>query len=143
LVLRQRLYSRALEIDGRRRKGDAAFLLSALLFGCYRESGQGISPEHESLDDSQSAVLEYGTRFNEYPYLCLVDEAVVDGVKRELEAIGHAEFVEDVVKVIFHRLFADEKLLADFLVAETLSDELHDFFFAIAEKGFFAARAGF
>ena len=75
--------------------------------------------------------------------LRLVDQAVVNGVEREFEAIGNAEFVEDVVQVVFHRLLADEKLLADFLVAETLSDKLHDFFFAIAEKRLFAARAGF
>src|ERR1700722_19023521 len=63
--------------------------------------------------------------------LRLVDQAVMDGVEREFEAIGNTEFVEDVVEVVFDGLLADEELFADFLVAETLSDELHNFFFAI------------
>jgi len=75
--------------------------------------------------------------------LRLIDKAVVDGVEREFKTIGNTELVENIVQVILDGLLADEKLLADFLVAETLSDELHDFFFAIAEKGLFAARAGF
>jgi hypothetical protein len=40
-------------------------------------------------------------------------------------------------------LLGDEKFFADFLVAETLGDELDDFFFAIAEQRLFAARTGF
>src|SRR5260370_40840382 len=63
----------------------------------------------------------------------LMDEAMVDGVEREFEAVGNAELVENVVQVILDRLLADKKLFADFLVAETLRDELHDFFFAVAE----------
>ncbi len=73
----------------------------------------------------------------------MVDEAVVDGVEGEFEAVGDAEFVEDVVKVVFYGLLADEKFFADFLVAETLGDKLDDLFFAVAEEGLFAARAGF
>jgi hypothetical protein len=67
----------------------------------------------------------------------------MDGVESQFEAIGNAELVEDVVQVIFHRLFADEELFADFLIAEALRDELHDFFFSIAEQWLFAPRAGF
>jgi hypothetical protein len=67
----------------------------------------------------------------------------MDGVEREFEAVGNAEFIEDVVQMVFYGLLADEELFADFLVAETLSDELHDFFFAIAEQRLFAARTGF
>ena len=74
--------------------------------------------------------------------LGLVDEAVVDGVEGELEAVGDAEFVEDVVEMVFYGLLADEEFFADFFVAKALGDELHDFFFAIAEKRLFAARAG-
>src|SRR5579863_1875280 len=73
----------------------------------------------------------------------LVDEAMVDGVESELEAIGDAELVENIVQVVFHRLFADEKLLADFAVAEALRDELNDFLFAVAEERLFAALSGF
>src|SRR6266851_582808 len=72
----------------------------------------------------------------------LVDKAMVDGVERQFEAVGNAELVENVVQVIFYGLLADKKLFADFLVAETLRDELHDFFFAVAEQRLFAARAG-
>jgi hypothetical protein len=46
------------------------------------------------------------------------------------------------VQVILYGLFTDEKFFADFLVAEALSDELHNFFLAVAEKWLFAARAG-
>src|SRR5580700_9005966 len=45
--------------------------------------------------------------------------------------------------MILYGLLADEKFLADFFVAEALGDELDDFFFAVAEQGLFAARAGF
>ena len=74
--------------------------------------------------------------------LGLVDQAVVDGVEGEFEAVGDAKLVEDVVQVVFYGLLADEKFFADFLVAETLGDELDDFFFAVAEQRLFAARAG-
>jgi len=67
----------------------------------------------------------------------------MDGVQREFEAVGDAEFVEDVVEMVLDGLFRDEKFFADFLVAEALGDELDDFFFAVAEQGLFAARAGF
>ena len=64
-------------------------------------------------------------------------------VEREFEAVGDAEFVEDVVQVVLDGLFGDEKFFADFLVAEALGDELDDFFFAVAEQRLFAARSGF
>jgi hypothetical protein len=75
--------------------------------------------------------------------LRLIDQAVMNRVEGELEAVGDAELVENVVKVVFNGLFADEEFLADFFIAKTLGDKLHDFFFAIAEQGLFAARAGF
>src|SRR6266481_7426764 len=75
--------------------------------------------------------------------LRLVDQSVVDGVQREFEAVGDAELVENVVEMILDGLLGDEKFFADFFVAESLGDELHDFFFAVAEQGFFAARPGF
>jgi hypothetical protein len=73
----------------------------------------------------------------------MVDEAVVDGVKGEFEAIGDAELIEDVVEMILNGLLGDEKFFANFLVPETLSDELNDFFLAVAEQRLFAARASF
>jgi hypothetical protein len=78
-----------------------------------------------------------------YKKLGLVNQTMVDGVEREFEAVGDAEFVEDVVEMVFYGLFGDEKFFANFLVAETLGDELNDFFFAVAEQRLFAARAGF
>jgi hypothetical protein len=76
-------------------------------------------------------------------HLRLVDQPVVDGIQRQLEAVGHAELVEDVVQMVFDGLFGDEKLFADFLVAEALRDELHNFLLAVAEQRLFAARTGF
>ena len=70
-------------------------------------------------------------------------ETFVDGVKSQFQPVGYAQLIEDIVEVVLDGLLADEQLLADFLIAETLSDELHDFFFAIAEQRLFAARAGF
>src|SRR6266851_7733251 len=45
--------------------------------------------------------------------------------------------------MVFDGLFGDEKLFADFLVAKSLRDKLHDFFFAVAKQRLFAARPGF
>lgn len=64
--------------------------------------------------------------------LRLIDEAVMDGVEREFEAVGNSELVEDIVQVILYGLFADKKLFTYFTISKTLRDELHDFFFAIA-----------
>src|SRR6266478_10070134 len=36
----------------------------------------------------------------------LIDQAVVDGVECELQAVGDAQFVENVVQVIFYGLLA-------------------------------------
>ena len=70
-------------------------------------------------------------------------EIVVDRVQGQFQAVRDAEFVEDVVEMVFYGLLADEEFFADFFVAKALGDELHDFFFAIAEERLFAARAGF
>jgi len=68
---------------------------------------------------------------------------MMNRVKRQFEAVGDAELVEDVMQVVLDGLLGDEEFFADFLVAEALGDELNDFFFAVAEQGLFAARAGF
>jgi hypothetical protein len=68
---------------------------------------------------------------------------MMNRVQSQLEAVGDAEFVKDVVEMVLDGLLADEELFADFFVAEALSDELDDFLFAVAEQGLFAARAGF
>src|ERR1700674_5301263 len=73
-------------------------------------------------------------------HLRLIDQPVVNGVQRQLEAVRHAEFVEDVVQMVFDRLLRDEKLFADFLVAKALRDELHNFLLTVAEQRLFADR---
>ena len=75
-------------------------------------------------------------------HLRLIDQPVVNGVQRQFEAVGDAELVEDVVQVVLNGLLGDEELFADFLVAEALRDELHDFFLTVAEQWLFSARAG-
>ena len=65
--------------------------------------------------------------------LPLVDQAMVDGIQGQFEAIGNTQLIEDIVEMVFYGLFADKELLADFSVAESLGDELHDFLFAIAQ----------
>src|SRR5260370_5272362 len=75
--------------------------------------------------------------------LRLIDQAMVNGIQRQLEAVGDAELVKDIVQVILDGLFGDKKLFANFLVAEALGDELNDFFLAVAEQRLFAARPGF
>src|SRR5713226_2706568 len=64
-------------------------------------------------------------------------------IQRQLEAVGDAELVKNIVQMVFDGLLGDKKLFADFLVAEALRDKLDDFFFAVAEQRLFAARAGF
>src|SRR5690348_2894066 len=44
--------------------------------------------------------------------------------------------------MIFYGLLADKEFFADFLVAETLGNELDDLFFAVAEERLFATGAG-
>jgi len=73
----------------------------------------------------------------------VVDEAMVDGVQGEFQAVGDAEFVEDIVQVILDGLFADEELLADLFVAITLGDELHDLFSRSLNSGFIPPRPVF
>lgn len=67
---------------------------------------------------------------------------MVDRVEGQFEAVGDAKLIEDVMKMILDGLLGDEKFFADFFVAETLSDKLNDFLFAVAEQRLFAARAG-
>src|SRR5882724_8537577 len=75
--------------------------------------------------------------------LRLVDQSMVDRIQCEFEAVGDAELVENIMEMVLDGLLGDEKFFADFLVAESLRDELHNFFFAVAEQRLFAARPGF
>jgi len=75
--------------------------------------------------------------------LRMVNQSVVNRIEREFEAVGDAELIEDVVQMVFDGLFGDEKFFADLFISEALSDKLHDFLLAVAEKRLFAARAGF
>src|ERR1035437_5079741 len=72
-----------------------------------------------------------------------VDQAVMDSIEHQFEAVGDAELVKNVVKVILYGIVADEELFADSFVLKALSDELDNFQFAIAEKRLFFTRIGF
>ena len=65
--------------------------------------------------------------------LRLINKPVVNGVQCQFEAVGDAEFIENVVQVVLDGLFGDKELFADLLVAVALGHELNDIFFAIAE----------
>src|ERR1700731_1162203 len=88
---------------------------------------------------SHSSLFPLGTG----KHLRLINQPVVDGVESQLEAVGDAELVKNVVEMVLNGLFGDEKFFADFLVAKALRDELHDFLLAIAEQQLLSARAGF
>src|ERR1700730_8755746 len=76
-------------------------------------------------------------------HLRLVDQPVVNGVQGQLEAVGDAELVKDIVQMVFDGLFGDKKLFADFVLPKALRDELHNFLLAVAEQRLFAAWPGF
>jgi hypothetical protein len=67
----------------------------------------------------------------------------MDCVERQFEAVGDAEFVKDVVQMIFYGVLADEELFADFLVLKALNDKLNDFHLAVAEERLFTTRTEF
>jgi len=73
--------------------------------------------------------------------LGLIDQAVMNGVEGKFKAVGYTELIEDIVKMVLHGLFADEKFFADFLVPVTLRNQLDDFLFAVTQQGFLAARS--
>jgi hypothetical protein len=41
--------------------------------------------------------------------LCLVDQAVMDCVKRQFQPVRYTQLIENIVQVILHRLLADEE----------------------------------
>ena len=51
-------------------------------------------------------------------------------IKRELQTIGDAELVENIMQMILDRLFADEHLFGHLFILITLGDQRHDFAFA-------------
>ena len=53
----------------------------------------------------------------------------------EFEAVGNAEFIEDVVQMVFHSLLADKHLFGHFLVLEALRHQADDLALALAERG--------
>ncbi len=74
--------------------------------------------------------------------LRLLDQPVMNRVQRQFQPVRNAKLVENIVQVVLHRLLADKKLLADFLVAKPLRHQLHDFFFAVAQQRLLAPRPG-
>src|ERR1017187_9462283 len=75
--------------------------------------------------------------------LRLVDQAVVYGVEGKFETVGNSQFMEDIVQVVLHRLFADELLFANLAVSETLRHELNNFLLALAEQRLFPPLSRF
>src|SRR5271165_2721759 len=73
--------------------------------------------------------------------LRLVDQAMMDRVEGQLQAVGNSQLVEDVVQVVLYGLLRDEELLADFLIAKTLRHQLHDFLFTIREEWLLSTRS--
>src|SRR5580698_6306041 len=68
-------------------------------------------------------------------------QALVNGVERQLQAVGNAELVENVVQMILHRLFADEHFLGHFLVLISLRDQRNDLALARGKRTALAALA--
>src|SRR5712691_1604529 len=65
-----------------------------------------------------------GARWSEA--LSGVDEARTDRVARQLDAVAHPEFLDDVRAVAVHRLLADDQRLGDRLARVALGHELED-----------------
>ena len=61
-------------------------------------------------------------------------ELLVDGEKSQLQAVGNAELVKDVVQVVLDGLLADEHALGDFLVFEALRNQLDDLLFPLTQR---------
>ncbi|MFZ0213759.1 MAG: hypothetical protein WAL55_13700, partial [Candidatus Acidiferrales bacterium] len=80
---------------------------------------------------------------NERRSLSLIDQAMMNGVESKFEPIGNAEFIENIVQMVFNCLFANEKLFADFAIAKALSNELNNLLFAVTEQWFVAVLASF
>jgi hypothetical protein len=77
--------------------------------------------------------VQHGPCGNGLKKLGLVDQTVMDSVEGEFEAVGDTEFIENIMQVVLHRLFADKKLFPDFAVAESLGYELYNFFLAVTK----------
>src|SRR5215217_1544784 len=63
-----------------------------------------------------------------------LDEAAADGVARQLDAVAHAELLEDVRAVTLDGLLADEQQVGDLLVGVGLGDQLDDLLLARRER---------
>src|SRR4051812_23043377 len=61
-------------------------------------------------------------------------EPTPDRVPRQLDAVAHAELLEDVRAVRLDRLLADREDLGDLAVRVALRDELHDLLLARGER---------
>ena len=70
----------------------------------------------------------------------MFDQAVVNGIKSKFQPVGDSQLVEDIVQMIFDRLFADKEFSPNLFVPVTLRHELHNLLFAIAEQRFIPPR---
>jgi len=71
----------------------------------------------------------------------MFDQAVVNDVESKLQPVGNAQLVKEVVQAILDRMFAKEKLLANFPVVIALHHQLNDLFFAVAQQRLVPPRA--
>src|SRR2546426_12460247 len=70
----------------------------------------------------------------------LPGEIVMQREQRQLEAIGHAELVEDVREVVFDRLLADRDLCRDVTVGIAAENHADDLELPRRETELFSAR---
>src|SRR5690349_17011462 len=60
-------------------------------------------------------------------------QALVNRIQGELKAVGNTQLVEDVVKVVLHRLLTDEHLLRHLAILVALGDQADNFPFALTQ----------
>src|ERR1035438_2435079 len=68
-------------------------------------------------------------------------QSLVDGVEGQLQTVGDAQFVEDVVQMVLDRLLGNEHLFGHLFVLVALGHESHDLAFAGAQRSAFAGFA--
>src|SRR5947209_13671185 len=89
-----------------------------------------VPPPAMASSRKNSILLQYRSRSPRarscLPLGCQV-QPFMDGVQRQFQAIGDAQFVEDVVEVVLDGLLADEHLLRHFFILVSLGHQLHDF----------------
>ena len=63
-------------------------------------------------------------------------------VESQFQAVGNAQFIENVVQMVLDRLLADEHFLGHLFILEALRHQDHDLPLALAEGGALLADSG-